>query len=379
MTPEEMALLQAARIRAGQGNVRDLIGQGANISNLALEQAFKAPDTSGLEKVGRDTQRTGFEQMAGGMFMAPSEAYRQMGQTSFGEGIKKQGSQELGEGWYSGGTYTANPFKRQDRLTKALGDQAGDAGKVAESFGKEDTAVAQRGASRASAAASYAQAAKARQEMEQGKYGTMKDESGSDILYQITPQGVKFHGGPGAAAGAGGADAGGLPKYKLNDAQGKAMNYGARTAEAAAILDSLGTNYSSLSVATKGGLQDLPGVGGIAGMAYNQFMGKNEQRVEQAQRNFINAVLRRESGAVISVPEFDNARHQYFPQPGDDEAVLAQKKHNRDMVIRNFAIESGPGRAEVMRVMQRGAPQGAGGGGAPAWQDDLNKYRRPRG
>lgn len=53
---------------------------------------------------------------------------------------------------------------------------------------------------------------------------------------------------------------------------------------------------------------------------------------EQAERNFVNSVLRRESGAAISPSEFSSAEKQYFPRPGDSPEVLAQKKANRDQV-----------------------------------------------
>jgi hypothetical protein len=62
---------------------------------------------------------------------------------------------------------------------------------------------------------------------------------------------------------------------------------------------------------------------------------------EQAERNFVNAVLRRESGAVISKEEFENAAKQYFPQAGDTQAVLDQKRNNRNTVLNNLANESG--------------------------------------
>lgn len=39
------------------------------------------------------------------------------------------------------------------------------------------------------------------------------------------------------------------------------------------------------------------------------------QKFEQAKRNFVNSVLRNESGAVIAESEFKNADKQYFPQP----------------------------------------------------------------
>jgi hypothetical protein len=53
---------------------------------------------------------------------------------------------------------------------------------------------------------------------------------------------------------------------------------------------------------------------------------------DQAARNFINAVLRRESGAAIAESEFQNAEAQYFPVAGDTEAVKAQKRRNREVV-----------------------------------------------
>jgi len=55
------------------------------------------------------------------------------------------------------------------------------------------------------------------------------------------------------------------------------------------------------------------------------------KQIEQAQRDFINAALRRESGAAIAESEFENARLQYFPQPGDTPEVVKQKQKNREM------------------------------------------------
>lgn len=66
------------------------------------------------------------------------------------------------------------------------------------------------------------------------------------------------------------------------------------------------------------------------------------QQFDQAQRDFINAVLRRESGAVISEDEFANARKQYFPQPGDTEEVRAQKKRNREESLAGISRSAGP-------------------------------------
>lgn len=69
------------------------------------------------------------------------------------------------------------------------------------------------------------------------------------------------------------------------------------------------------------------------------------QQLEQAQRDFINANLRRESGAAISPSEFADARRQYFPQPGDTSEVLEQKRRNRITVMENLNRESGRSQA----------------------------------
>lgn len=73
----------------------------------------------------------------------------------------------------------------------------------------------------------------------------------------------------------------------------------------------------------------------------NTMVSDEMKQYRQAQRNFINAVLRRESGAVISPTEFTNAEKQYFPMPGDDATTLAQKKQNRDTVQNQFIKMSG--------------------------------------
>lgn len=79
----------------------------------------------------------------------------------------------------------------------------------------------------------------------------------------------------------------------------------------------------------------------LAGLLPNFLKSSDRQSFDQAQRNFINAVLRRESGASISPEEFDNAKKQYFPQPGDTQNTVQQKASNRQTVISSFIRESG--------------------------------------
>jgi len=75
----------------------------------------------------------------------------------------------------------------------------------------------------------------------------------------------------------------------------------------------------------------------------NKLVGAEYRQYDQARRNFVNAVLRRESGAVISDAEFENANIQYFPVFGDGEAEIAQKRENRRTTM--LGIRSGTGSA----------------------------------
>ena len=64
------------------------------------------------------------------------------------------------------------------------------------------------------------------------------------------------------------------------------------------------------------------------------------QQYEQAKTNFVNAVLRRESGAKISDEEFDSAEKQYFVQIWDSREVILQKRLNREDKLLSLKKES---------------------------------------
>lgn len=97
-------------------------------------------------------------------------------------------------------------------------------------------------------------------------------------------------------------------------------------------LEEEGFDRSSSSAGIK---SMIPGfLSGTLGLDVDQ-----PRRQEQAERNFINATLRRESGAAISEGEFDNAEQQYFPRVGDTPNVLAQKKANRQQVLQSIKTE----------------------------------------
>lgn len=86
----------------------------------------------------------------------------------------------------------------------------------------------------------------------------------------------------------------------------------------------------------------------------NYGLSANGQKYQQAKRDFVNAILRRESGAVISEQEFANAEQQYFPQPGDKPEVIQQKRANREAAIHGLRIGSGQGAGMVNQPAEGG-------------------------
>lgn len=121
---------------------------------------------------------------------------------------------------------------------------------------------------------------------------------------------------------------------KPTDEQTKSSLYATRMFQAERILRDPKVTGAATSL-TQRGLGAVP----VAG---NFMVSESYQHFDQAQRDFLNAVLRRESGAVISESEFNNGRKQYFPQPGDSPAQLAQKQRNRMEAIKGVATGAGP-------------------------------------
>jgi hypothetical protein len=172
----------------------------------------------------------------------------------------------------------------------------------------------------------------------------------------------------------GGSGSGGMD---LTQSQGQNYGYGIRAQDSDALLtqfESAGLNFGE-SLADSAPM----GVG-------NYLVSPEYQQYSQAARDFINATLRRESGAVISDDEFANARRQYLPVPGDGPEVLAQKRRNRQNVIQSMIVQSGPA-AGLMggRTAPEPQPGGADIGEVPrpsnypeaAWSQ-ISPENRPR-
>jgi hypothetical protein len=121
--------------------------------------------------------------------------------------------------------------------------------------------------------------------------------------------------------------------------QRKTSSFAERLENSNKIIDeneAVGTDY------TQEGLSSIPLVGTL-------LASPEKQKLSQAQRDFVNAQLRRESGATIQDSEFDSAVKQYFPQPGEGPEIIAQKREARRIAIENMKREAGAA-----------MPQGAG-------------------
>jgi hypothetical protein len=142
----------------------------------------------------------------------------------------------------------------------------------------------------------------------------------------------------------------------LTEAQGNSVAFGARAIEA----NRIATDLEKQGVRNTGAIRTA--IGGVVGMT--PFVGEQleqgvrstfnvlpsiaggtspeQQQVEQARRNFVSAVLRKESGAAIGVDEYKNEERKYFPQAGDTDKVIQQKQKARELAIEALKAQAGP-------------------------------------
>jgi hypothetical protein len=133
----------------------------------------------------------------------------------------------------------------------------------------------------------------------------------------------------------------------LTDAQSKAVLFGSRMQAANDVLASLEKDGTTTSIP---GSRSGFGIGALL----NTVSTAKQQQLDQAKRDFVNAVLRRESGAAISASEFDNAEKQYFPQIGDSKEVISQKSNNRALAIRGMQAEVPKSQRSIFNEIQGG-------------------------
>jgi hypothetical protein len=87
----------------------------------------------------------------------------------------------------------------------------------------------------------------------------------------------------------------------------------------------------------------------------NLARGEGRQKALQAQRDWVRAKLRKESGAVIGPQEMLDEISTYFPQIGDSDGVIEQKKQARLQAAEAMKTSSG---ASITPVLNSGATGG---------------------
>lgn len=112
----------------------------------------------------------------------------------------------------------------------------------------------------------------------------------------------------------------------LTEQQANALQYSERMAYNNAILLGLEQNgYHPAAISTK-----------LSNLGPNLINSSEFQQYEAAKKNWISAVLRKESGAAISKSEESGADMQYFPRMGDSPAVIKQKAALRKLAETNM-------------------------------------------
>lgn len=192
--------------------------------------------------------------------------------------------------------------------------------------------------------------ARARDTLESGRNQIVQTDNGPVLVNTRTGAGKIVNGPDGQP----------LPGVTkpLNDGQSKALLFGTRMQEADKVLGGLAKEGTTTSVPGS----RTPVIGGVI----NAMSSDNKQMLDQAKRDFMTAVLRRESGAAISSGEFDNADKQYFPQVGDSQKVIEQKARNRQLAIQGVLVEV----PEKQRKSITPAPAAG-----PNIDDLVNKYK----
>lgn len=193
---------------------------------------------------------------------------------------------------------------------------------------------------------------------ENGEFETVQGSDGvTYAVYKSGPNAGKVEplllgdGQPFKAQAKGGS--GGMTEQQSKDAL-----FGSRMQESHKILTDLEGEGVSKTWASR-----LPRIGEEYSQVMPSVLGganSKQQQYAQAQRDFINAVLRKESGAVISPEEFENAQKQYFPQIGDSKEVIAQKARNRELATNMIISGAGAqGQEQIKRATSSSNVSGA--------------------
>lgn len=131
---------------------------------------------------------------------------------------------------------------------------------------------------------------------------------------------------------------------KLTEGEGKSTGFFGRMSASNDVINKFEQEGLNLGQTLAGG---VPLVG-------NFMVSENYQQLKNAQDDFLRALLRKESGAVISDEEIATYGPVYFPQAGDGPQVLEQKRQNRERQINSMRLTSGKGASQLEQMQNQG-------------------------
>lgn len=128
----------------------------------------------------------------------------------------------------------------------------------------------------------------------------------------------------------------GQKSAKFSEGQSNAAGFANRIVASLEIFNELtGAGYDPTN------LRDYA-AGNLPGALSGYATSSEGQSYLAAKEDFITAVLRKESGAAISVSEFKKEDRKYFPQPGEGPEVIEQKRRARQRALESMKAQSGP-------------------------------------
>lgn len=139
----------------------------------------------------------------------------------------------------------------------------------------------------------------------------------------------------------------------LTESQSKDTVFVTRATGALPLIDQFGDSLTSLGERAASG---VPVVGNYA-------LSPEYQQAAQAGKEFLQAILRKDTGAAITAQETAEYGSVYLPQPGDSPEVLAQKRASRQRAVQ--AIQAGMPPQAILA-----SERALGASGAPV-DDDI--------
>lgn len=140
----------------------------------------------------------------------------------------------------------------------------------------------------------------------------------------------------------------------LTEQQSKDTVYAVRAEGALPVIDALGSelmNPIARSVE-----------GDPTGLARGALQSANFQKAQQAGKEFLQAILRKDTGAAITPQETSEYGSVYLPLPGDQQAVLDQKREARQRALE--ALKAGMPPQAILAQEKALSQSGAAGSNA---------------